>query len=74
MRLMPASSAAWLKLVNERVTPSRVCDVVVNAVLSPKVAARMAAAAFENVECPETYSGCGGVLSSGFQFGSAVSD
>ena len=54
MRLAPASSAAWLKLVNCRITPGRVALVVLKAVLSPKVAARMLAAAALKVLWPDT--------------------
>ncbi len=54
MRLMPASSAAWLKLAKLRVTPGSVGEVVLKAVLSPKVAARMPAAAALKVLWPET--------------------
>ena len=54
MRLKPASSEAWEKLVKLRVTPGSVGVVVVNAVASPKVAARMPVAAALKVEWPET--------------------
>ena len=54
MRLKPASSAAWLKLVKLRVTPGSVALVVEKATLSPKVAASTSTAAALKVECPET--------------------
>ena len=54
MRLMPASAAAWVKLVKLRVTPGSVELVVLKAVLSPKVAASTSAAAALKVEWPDT--------------------
>ena len=54
MRLTPASSAAWLKLVKLRVTPASVGLVVLKAVPSPKVAASTPAAAALKVLWPET--------------------
>ena len=54
MRLKPASSAAWLKLVKLRVTPGSVELVVLKLVASPKVAARIPAAAALKVLWPDT--------------------
>src|SRR5437868_5303425 len=71
-RLIPASSAAWEKLVNERVTPGIASDVVVKAVWSPKNAARTVLAAPLKVLWPESYDGKLGVVRSGVQVGSAA--
>ena len=65
MRLRPASCAAWLKLLKLRLTPGSVALVVVKALLSPNAAASTLDAAALKVLWPETYSGCGGVISSG---------
>src|SRR5262245_66500695 len=61
---MPASSAAWAKLVNDRVTVP-LSDVVENGRSAPKYAARIVLAAPLNVLCPLVWSGNGGVTISG---------
>ena len=53
MRLMPASAAACVKLVKLRVTPGSVALVVPKAVLSPKAAVRIVAAALLKLLWPE---------------------
>ena len=55
-----------------RVTPGSVGLVVVKLVASPKVAARMSAAAALKAEWPETYDGCAGVMSSDCQAASCT--
>ena len=59
-RASAISATAAEKLGNVRV-PGRTSEVTVNGVLSPNVAPRINAAAPLTVECPEGYSGCGGV-------------
>src|SRR5215469_10069713 len=54
------SAVAAEKLGKERV-PGRISDVTENAVFSPNAAARIYAAEPLTVECPDGYSGCGGV-------------
>src|SRR6267143_4454873 len=72
IRLRPASWGDCVKLVKLRVTPGSVKAPVLKAVLLPKVAARIVAAAELKVEWPETYSGCDGVMRSGVQVPSTV--
>src|SRR5215218_8717596 len=73
MRLMPASLAASLNRANDRVTPGRLSDLVVNRTRSvAKNSARTAAAAPLNELWPLVYDGNGGVSSSGVQSGSAT--
>src|ERR1700682_3052369 len=59
-RAFAISFTAAVKLEKERV-PARTSDVTENAVFSPNAAARIDAADPLTVECPEGYSGCGGV-------------
>src|SRR5438309_2311925 len=54
------SATAAEKLAKDRV-PGRISDMTENAVLSPNAAARTYAAEPLTVECPDGYSGCGGV-------------
>ena len=70
-----ASSAAALKLLNRRgPQPRSLCVLSVKAVLFPKMALSTVAAALDCTECPEGYSGNGGVGSnSGNQLLSMVS-
>src|SRR5436309_1986826 len=73
MRLMPASSAAARKPVNERFTPGDPSEVELKRTPSlPKNVASTAAAAPLKLLCPDVYAGNGGVGSSGDQSGSAV--
>src|SRR6516162_9025056 len=72
MRLMPASCAAWSKLVYDRVTPGSVTSVVEKPTLGPKKESRTVDAAPLYVLWPETYSGKLGVVNRGSQVGSAV--
>src|ERR1700761_6455519 len=73
MRLRPASSAAALKLSNERVTPGSVGEVTENESWSPKKRASTSAPAALIVLCAPGYEGSAGVLpASGSQVGSAT--
>src|SRR6266568_981516 len=74
MRLMPASAAASLKLLNERTTPGSASEVVLKLTSSvPKNFASAPAAAPLKVLWPETYDGNGGVFNSGVHSASALS-
>ena len=59
-RASAISATAAEKLENDRV-PGRTSESIVNGVLSPNIASRINAAAPLTVECPDGYSGCGGV-------------
>src|SRR5437588_12926459 len=71
MRLSPASFAAAVKLVNDRVAVCAGSPWSVNGRSAPKNPARTVLAAALKVLCPEIYVGNGGVTSSGVQVGSA---
>ena len=64
------SSCESEKLLKERVTPTITSESIVKEVFSPKKWASTVHAALLVVECPEGYSGCAGVISSGVQVGS----
>src|SRR5262245_24894063 len=71
MRLIPASSAAELNDLNDRVTPGSPSEVEEKLTRSvPKNAASAAEAAPLNELCPEVYAGNGGVGNSGIHVGS----
>src|SRR5581483_6795638 len=73
MRLTPASSAAALKLVKDRVTPGSAGEVTANDCLSPKKLSSTSAPAALIVLCAPGYEGSAGVVpASGSQFGSAT--
>src|SRR5262245_23241096 len=62
MRLSPASCAAPLKLVNERVTPGVAGEVTAKLCASPYTLASTVAAAALSVLCAPGYDGSGAVL------------
>src|SRR6266481_5634238 len=64
-RALFISSRAWEKLGNDRRTPGSFSESTENGLLSPKVAAKIPAAAALTVECPEGYSGKLGVIPGG---------
>src|SRR5947209_8246269 len=72
MRLMPASSAAWSKLVKLRVIPGSASDGALKAKFWPKNEVKTASAAPLQVLWPEMYSGKFGVTSRGVQDASGV--
>src|SRR3954447_8426032 len=72
MRLTVASSAASVKLWNERSTPGTALEVAVKEKSLPYVDASTLAAAALIVPCAPGYDGSGAVGDSGVQFGSAT--
>src|SRR3954469_20102096 len=72
MRLTVASSAASVKLWNERSTPGTALEVAVKEKSLPYMERSTIAAAALTVPCAPGYDGSGAVAESGVQVGSAT--